>query len=92
MKALTALILLLPMIASADPSPATRYLLDEPANLMDLGIIRLSTAIRINRNLISGNYEMATGISDVVLYTSADYNLASDKINIRIFCGTWFAR
>lgn len=35
-----ALLLLLPVLASADPGPATRYLINEPASLMDVGIGR----------------------------------------------------
>ena len=67
MKNLAAILLLFPVLASADPGPATQHLLDEPATLMDVGIIRLAAVIRNNQDLIGGNYEMATGISDVSL-------------------------
>lgn len=84
MKKLISLLLLLPALASADPSPATQYLLDEPANMMDVGNIRLAAAMKNNSDLIRMNYEWATGISDVLLYTSVGYNLEADKINIHI--------
>lgn len=40
MKRLTVLLLLLPVLAPADPSAATRYLMNEPASLMDIGLLR----------------------------------------------------
>ena len=41
MKKLIVL-LLLPVFASADPGPATRYLMNEPARLFDMGMHRLN--------------------------------------------------
>jgi len=40
MKNLTALLLLLPAIASADPGPATKYLMNDPASMLDIGILK----------------------------------------------------
>lgn len=84
MKKLIALLLLLPVLATADPSPATQRLLNEPANLMDIGIIRVSTVARNNWGLMKRIYQMGAGFSNVSLYTSVGYNLETDKINIRI--------
>ena len=41
MKQLTAVLLLSPLLGSADPGPATKYLIDEPASLMDIGPLRM---------------------------------------------------
>ena len=40
MKKLLAL-LLFPLLANAQPGPATQYLMSEPANLFDIGMLRL---------------------------------------------------
>ena len=40
MKRLMILILLLPSLVSSDPGPATRYLMNEPASIFDLGMLR----------------------------------------------------
>lgn len=45
MKRLTALLLLLPIIASADPGAATKYLMNEPASLMDITFMRLNQSL-----------------------------------------------
>ena len=37
----TLALLLVPALASAEPGPTTRYLIDEPATLMDIGMVRL---------------------------------------------------
>jgi hypothetical protein len=36
-------ILLIPMIVNAEPGPATQYLINEPATLLDVGMMRLET-------------------------------------------------
>ena len=41
MKQLTAVLLLSPLLGSADPGPATKYLIDEPASLVDIGPLRM---------------------------------------------------
>jgi len=50
MKKLTALLLLLPVLASADPGAATRYLMNEPASLFDLGMLRAELHLADGRN------------------------------------------
>ena len=40
MKKLTALLLLLPVLAAADPGTATKYLISDQASLMDIGLLR----------------------------------------------------
>lgn len=36
-------ILFMPLIVSAEPGPTTRYLINEPATLLDIGMMRLET-------------------------------------------------
>lgn len=79
------LLLLFPLLTLADPSPATQYLLDEPASLMDVGIIRLATALRLNSDIVNTHYYFATDNEDILVFTSVNYSLADDKINVRIF-------
>ena len=40
MKKLIELLLLVPIVASADPGAVTRYLMNEPVSLFDLGMLR----------------------------------------------------
>lgn len=84
MKKLTALLLLLPVLASADPGSATQRLLDEPANLMDLGILRLESGLDQVADVIAGSYFFGGGVEDVLVFTSADYDEKDDKIIVRI--------
>ena len=53
MKKLLALIL--PLIANAQPGPATRYLVNEPATLFDIGMMRLDT--------LTTEFEQRVGLS-----------------------------
>jgi len=36
-------VLLIPLLSAAEPGPVTRYLSDEPATLLDIGMMRLET-------------------------------------------------
>ena len=44
MKKFAAILLfLLPLLANAEPGPVTQYLINEPASLLDIGMVRLDT-------------------------------------------------
>ena len=72
MKKLTALLLLLPVLVSADPGPATKYLINEPASLMDVAILSLQISLD----------KMATSMKTKGQHLSlrAHYDFSDDKI------------
>lgn len=64
MRYLVFTLLCLPLLAFADPGAATRYLLNEPASLMDIGLLRAET--NLNRaaesiQSVSNQYGLASG-------------------------------
>lgn len=84
MKKLTALLLLLPVLASADPGNATKYLINEPASLMDVGLINVERSLEDSASLLAEVYKRETGVTDLEVLPSARYDFADDKINIMI--------
>ena len=63
-------ILLLPAFANADPGTATKYLINEPASLFDIGLIRAHLHFDMADPLIKSSYEH----SDPKLFYSAVFN------------------
>ena len=51
------LLLLFPLLAIADPGPATRWLINEPASLMDIGILRAELWFRHVDPIIVASYK-----------------------------------
>ncbi len=86
MKQLIAVLLLIPLLGSADPGPATKYLMDEPASLMDIGLLRMrldltsTTLLPVTRIIVDENEDEFSGLS---LLTEYDY--ANDMIIVRLF-------
>lgn len=88
MKSLRALLLLLPMTASADPGAATRYLMNEPASMLDIGIVRIAQDIEVRRIYVAEQYAIATSTANVLVTTSADYSYDDDNVRIHFYIGT----
>lgn len=88
MKSLTALFLLLPVVALADPGAATRYLMNEPASMLDIGIVRIAQDIEVRRIYLAEQYADATSSGNVLVTTSADYSFGDDNVLIHFYIGT----
>ena len=73
MKKLTALPLLLPVLASADPGAATRWLINEPANLLDIGMMRVNQDLDENESGHESDYRAVTKADPVREMMGADY-------------------
>ena len=84
MKTITALLLLLPILASAQPGAATRYLMTEPASLMDIGLIRLGKELEEMAHRFRKWYETDTRTEGVSVTTAAEYFSEHDKIRVHI--------
>ena len=85
MKNLTALLLLLPVFASADPGPATRYLTSEPATLMDFGLWKLDSYLDGHREMTVDLVDL-TAKTDILGYSfDSVYNAAEDRIEVRLW-------
>ena len=85
MKKLTALILLFPCLASSDPGAATRYLINEPASLLDVGMIRLRSKLPDFAEFAGQLYKNATDIDPIAITVNAHYDFEDDKIGINYF-------
>jgi hypothetical protein len=84
MKNLLAPLLLLPVLSFADPGPATRYLIDESASLMDIGILRAELRLAQSRNSFTKIYEDSSGVKIVSLSTAVIYDYKDDTLNLEI--------
>lgn len=84
MKRLLATLLMLPPLAIADPGPATRYLIDESASLMDIGILRAELRLVQSRDSFTKIYEDSSGVKIVSLLTDVIYDYKDDTLNLEI--------
>ena len=84
MKKLIAFLLLLPVFALADPGAATRYLINEPASLMDIGLVRINLFLRDEGDDITETLRVL-GQEDARVISVARYDFASDVIVIEYF-------
>lgn len=77
-------LLLLPVLAFADPGAVTKYLINESASLMDIGILR--TELRLSQSVASFRkaYEESSGVNIVSLETAVIYDYKDDTLNIEI--------
>lgn len=82
MKRLILILMLFPVLAFADPGSATRYLINEPASLMDIGLLRakidLADAGDIIRDKVNQADDARANMSRVFIY----YEFADDLIVI----------
>lgn len=71
MNRLILLMMLFPAFASSDPGPATRYLMNEPATLMDIGLMKARLHIlpeaSYHKEVLDVHYSDAT-VYDVSLF------------------------
>jgi hypothetical protein len=77
------LLLLIPALAYAEPGPATRYLMGEPASLFDVAMLRLQHMIAYSERQMTFNYKLKsrsnpTGSGNVNAY----YQPEDDKIYV----------
>lgn len=80
MERLIALLLLLPVLASAGPGGATRYLINEPASLMDIGIDRGRYAIQDLQSYLEEAVQVRAGKSTVnSINTMMYYHFSDDR-------------
>jgi len=88
MRKQTALLLLLPVLASADPGPAIRWLISEPASLLDLGVSNLERWVSDDPEFFDDQYSSAAGYSEKTISTHVRYEFKNDKIVIGVLVTT----
>jgi hypothetical protein len=81
MKKIIAM-LLMPMIANAQPGPATQYLINEPATLLDVGMMRLETLTTEFENRVGLHWTENDGMKFFQAETNARYEADDDKIYV----------
>ena len=79
MKRWLITLLAFPALGSADPGPATRYLTNEPASLMDVGILKADLWFRYIDPIISETYKN-TRDSKVHIESGVSYEFDDDLI------------
>jgi hypothetical protein len=77
-------LLLLPALSLADPGPATRYLIDESASLLDLGVLRTELRLAASADSFKKIYEESSGVEIVSLSTAVVYDYQDDRLSIEI--------
>ena len=86
MKKLIALLLITPALASADPGAAARYLINEPASLMDLGIFSLNSRLQnMQDNFLSVPIKSgsAKDFSEYELFAYYDHSKDEFRIHVQ---------
>lgn len=78
------LLLFLPLIALADPGSGTRYLMNEPASLMDLGLLKANLGFEEWRASYRRQVRREFGDSANGALTYATYNYEKDLIIVKI--------
>ena len=84
MKNLVMTLLLLPFVASAKPGPVSRYLIDEPASMMDMGIWRMGQTLAADRLSVGREFEQAAGFELASLVVAARYDFDNDFVVVPI--------
>jgi len=79
MKKLIVLLLLFPVVTFADPGSATQYLINEPASMMDIGMMKL------NMQLLEMKSQIIKSIDGDPkrVKLSASYDYSEDKILVQ---------
>ena len=81
MKKLILLTAIFPLLALADPGPATRYLMNQPASLMDIGLIRANRYLDRSRNQLEKKLK-EQGDENAFVLAAAKYDFDNDIIGI----------
>lgn len=86
MRSLSMLILILVFssLASADPGPATRYLISEPATLMDVGLFRAELALAKFDRVVTDAYQTAYK-NRIDIGSTLGYDFESDLFQLSVW-------
>lgn len=87
-----SLLMIIPLLAFAEPGPVTRQLMEEPASLFDIGMLRLEHSIGNWEQQIIGNYLYQTKAQTVTPSkrhsshgnVNINYDPITDKIYIHL--------
>ena len=83
MKKFLILLLVLPVLAIADSGSITKYLVAEPANLMDLGLLRLDAQLNAYVELTADSANQIAKTEVLVYGFDSAYNLSTDRIDVK---------
>jgi len=86
MKKLIALLLLVSVLASADPGEATRAFMSRPASLFDMGMLKLNLHVdqKAEQFLSTSYAEKVAGYGDFRVWGKAAYRPESDRITVTV--------
>ena len=83
MRLFLTLLLLFPLIASADPSATTRWLMNEPASLLDIGLLRAQLTLD-DRDRTLNSFTWHKESEDLRIDSSIGYDYERDLIFVSI--------
>ena len=78
------LLFLFPTLVFAEPGPTTQYLMNEPASLFDVGMVRLRFLIHRWEDQMTGNYRYKAQSDKARGGVQAQYRHEDDKIYVSI--------
>ena len=78
MRFFSLVALLLPALTLAEPGPASRYLLQEPVTLMDLGLERMHREANVHGRQVEDVIRLQTEDTDLEVFASARYDDLDD--------------
>ena len=88
MKHIALALLLLPFTTMADPGPAIRYLMNEPASMFDIGMMRFKEMLDSLQHEPQENYRRGAGKGGEetgLVFKSPEYILADDLIYVEMY-------
>jgi len=77
------LFLFVPLFASADPGAATKFLMNEPASLFDIILIRMNADLNSRQDAIAAIYSKTAELSETpITIVAVSYDFESDIISL----------
>lgn len=78
------LLLLFPILVWAEPGPATQYLMNEPASLFDIGMLRLKALTNYWEKQMTFNYRIKSQSDSIGGNVNVNYRPEDDKIYVSL--------
>ena len=88
MKQLRLILLLIPIVASADPGQATNYLINDPVSMMDIGIFKANRRMMVLFEDIKSVYRKLDKINLINVTGLSQYKHDDDLIVLNATLGT----
>jgi hypothetical protein len=78
------LLFLIPTLVYAEPGPATQYLMNEPASIFDVGMLRLKQMTNYWQKQMTDNYKYHSSGNSIGGNVNVAYRPEEDKIHVSL--------